>query len=87
MCLACHSPHGSNYPGLLKTKPATLCLNCHPDIENSVHFHPPWCRHGVLPNLPRQFADPSEKAFDLLGRNSKNHVKPYPIPRNISNMY
>jgi len=36
-CLECHDPHGSNYPGLLKMKPALLCLNCHPDIKDSIH--------------------------------------------------
>lgn len=38
LCLDCHNPHASNYPGLLNMKPASLCLNCHPDIENSVHL-------------------------------------------------
>lgn len=37
MCLGCHSPHASDHPSLLKTEPATLCLECHPDITKRTH--------------------------------------------------
>jgi len=28
-CLACHDPHGTNYPNNLVMQPADLCLSCH----------------------------------------------------------
>ena len=37
MCLGCHNPHASDNIGLLKKDPATLCLECHPDIKTKAH--------------------------------------------------
>jgi predicted CXXCH cytochrome family protein len=37
-CLGCHDPHASEYQGLLKKEPATLCLDCHPDIKKGPHL-------------------------------------------------
>ncbi|PKO57995.1 MAG: hypothetical protein CVU24_17975 [Betaproteobacteria bacterium HGW-Betaproteobacteria-18] len=59
MCLECHDPHGSNYPGLLKMKPASLCLNCHPDIENSAHLVQGISSNGhPLGNTKKDIEDP-----------------------------
>jgi len=37
MCLGCHNPHASDNLGLLNKEPATLCLECHPDIKTRAH--------------------------------------------------
>jgi DmsE family decaheme c-type cytochrome len=34
-CAACHTPHGSNHPVLLKTRVPQLCQQCHMAV-----FHP-----------------------------------------------
>jgi len=34
-CTACHDPHGSNYPGVLKDRADRVCYSCHSESEAS----------------------------------------------------
>jgi len=45
-CLGCHDPHASDYPGLLKAKPATLCLDCHESVKKGPHMVSGFSRRG-----------------------------------------
>lgn len=36
-CLACHAPHVSEHPGLLRKAGVTLCLDCHSEVKDSPH--------------------------------------------------
>lgn len=36
-CLACHAPHASEHPGLLRKAGMSLCLDCHSDIQDAPH--------------------------------------------------
>jgi predicted CXXCH cytochrome family protein len=59
MCLGCHDPHGSDNIGLLKKEPATLCLDCHPDIRKGPHVIAGFTRSGhPLGNDAREVQDP-----------------------------
>jgi predicted CXXCH cytochrome family protein len=59
MCLGCHNPHASDFIGLLKTEPATLCLDCHPDIKKGPHVIAGFTRSGhPLGNDNRDVQDP-----------------------------
>ena len=35
-CTACHNPHVSRFDGLLRKRPATLCIACHSDLERAL---------------------------------------------------
>ncbi|ABD68017.1 conserved hypothetical protein [Rhodoferax ferrireducens T118] len=45
-CNDCHDPHASDNLGLLKKEPATLCLDCHPDIKKGPHVVAGFTRSG-----------------------------------------
>jgi predicted CXXCH cytochrome family protein len=65
MCIRCHDPHASPYPGLLRAKVNDLCLDCHlqsaakhdsrylPTIELTTdhRFGHPYARHPVTGTL------------------------------------
>lgn len=36
-CGLCHDPHSSDHVAMLKKPPATLCLDCHPEVGKSAH--------------------------------------------------
>jgi DmsE family decaheme c-type cytochrome len=55
-CDICHSPHGSNHPGLLKTRAPLLCQQCH-----SQQGHP------SVPYGPDGLADGSPSPYLLVG--------------------
>lgn len=38
-CLACHLPHNSNYPALLKTDKSKLCESCHREKRVAAGMH------------------------------------------------
>lgn len=35
-CVACHNPHVSRFPGLLRDRPGPLCFTCHADVGKEV---------------------------------------------------
>ncbi len=52
LCLACHLPHASRYPGLLLRPEPGLCLTCHQQIASALerrHVHSPIRRQGCTP--------------------------------------
>lgn len=58
-CLVCHDPHASDHLGLLKMDPATLCLDCHPDIKKGPHVIAGFSRAGhPLGNDKKEAQDP-----------------------------
>lgn len=46
ICLVCHDPHASDHAGLLRKPPATLCLDCHPEIAKTPHVIAGFSRSG-----------------------------------------
>lgn len=34
-CTACHKPHVSDFPNLMKAKERELCLTCHTDVASA----------------------------------------------------
>ena len=38
-CLACHEPHNSNFPSLLKVNKATVCASCHMEKRLAQGMH------------------------------------------------
>lgn len=58
-CLGCHDPHASDHLGLLKQEPATLCLDCHPDVKKGPHVIAGFTRSGhPLGNDKHRAQDP-----------------------------
>ena len=59
MCLGCHNAHSSDHQGLLNKEPATLCLDCHPDIKKGPHVIAGFSRSGhPLGNDKKKVDDP-----------------------------
>jgi predicted CXXCH cytochrome family protein len=38
LCTACHDPHASGQPGMLRQEPTALCLSCHDEIGTRPHL-------------------------------------------------
>lgn len=58
-CYDCHDSHSSDHAGLLKKEPATLCLDCHPDIKKGPHVVAGFTRSGhPLGNEKKEAKDP-----------------------------
>jgi predicted CXXCH cytochrome family protein len=58
LCMVCHNPHASDNQGLLKMKPAMLCLDCHTDVGKGQHVivggHPLGNSKQEVPDPKRQ---------------------------------
>lgn len=58
-CLGCHDPHASRNLGLLRSAPAQLCLDCHPEVAKAPHVVAGITRSGhPLGNEAREVEDP-----------------------------
>lgn len=58
-CYDCHDSHASDHVGLLKKEPATLCLDCHPDVKKGPHVVAGFSRAGhPLGNDKKEAKDP-----------------------------
>lgn len=58
-CQGCHTPHASEFRGLLKMEPVALCLDCHPDTLKAPHVIAGFTRSGhPLGNEKKEAKDP-----------------------------
>ena len=47
-CLACHDPHTSTLPSLLKVAAADICAGCHKEARQAVSLHEKTVTHGLV---------------------------------------
>ncbi len=47
-CLACHDPHSSGNPSLLRKSLATICFKCHVEKRLAASMHDKVISHGML---------------------------------------
>lgn len=47
-CLACHDPHSSENPSLLRKSLATICFKCHKEKRLAASMHDKVISHGML---------------------------------------
>jgi predicted CXXCH cytochrome family protein len=47
-CLACHEPHSSGFPKLLKTSPEKLCTTCHRERRSAAAMHDRFAARQLL---------------------------------------
>lgn len=47
-CLACHDPHTSTLPSLLKVRAADVCAVCHKEARQAVSLHEMTVTHGLV---------------------------------------
>ena len=47
-CLACHVPHDSNYPHLLKEEKDKICLSCHKERRMAQGLHDRVAKAGIV---------------------------------------
>lgn len=46
-CLACHLPHSSGYPSLLKESPDKICASCHQEQRLALAMHERFVNKGI----------------------------------------
>jgi len=47
-CLACHEPHTSQHPSLLKTGPGDICATCHREKRQAAALHETVAGHNMI---------------------------------------
>ena len=47
-CLACHEPHSSSYPSLLKVKRDVVCGTCHQERRQAASLHETAAGHDII---------------------------------------
>lgn len=58
-CGTCHDPHASDFVGLARTRPAELCLDCHPDVRKRPHMIVGFSASGhPIGDAKKEAADP-----------------------------